>query len=154
MFRIAGEDRHRSTSTEHRKRVHILYLIFSLALLPGLIWGGVAWSNTTRQEVAASELPPAVPMPLAVVMPPASQLPAPDALNTPLSIASLAELPPGLHRRAAQHLEETRISEMAPGWERAVLGEDVRVLYRPDDLQNPAYFEIPVILPEIGRAHV
>jgi hypothetical protein len=130
MVKITDEYRHHSTSTEHRKRVHILHLIFSLALLPGLIWGGFAWSNTTRQEAAA-----------------ASVAGVSSAPNAPLSVASLADLPSDVHRRAAQHLEETRISDMAPGWERAILGMDVRVLYRPDDLQNPAYYEIPVILP-------
>jgi hypothetical protein len=134
MVKITDDYRHNATSTEHRKRVQILHLVFSLVLLPGLIWGGIAWSNTTRQEAAAAQETPAIAAP-----------------NTPLSVTSLTDLPPDVHRRAAQHLEEHRFSEMAPGWERAVLGENVRVLYRPDDLQNPAYYEIPLLLPAVNN---
>ena len=142
MAKITDANRQHSTPTVFRRRIRILHLVFSLVLLPGLIWGGAAWSNTTRQEVAA-----ALKGPAALETPAALEAPAPDALNTPLSVASLTDLPPDVHRRAAQHLEEMRLSEMAPGWERAVLGADVRVLYRPDDLQNPAYYEVAVILP-------
>jgi hypothetical protein len=130
MAKKTDENDHHSISTEHPKRVRILHLVFSLALLPGLIWGGAIWSNTTPQEAAAALEAPAIALPA-----------------SPRSVTALTDLPPDAHRRAAQHLEEQRFSEMAPGWERAVLGQDVRVLYRPDDLQNPAYYEIPVILP-------
>lgn len=67
--------------------------------------------------------------------------------HTPTSDAHLSEIPIQIHRRAAQHLEEVRGTDMAPGWEGAILAENVRLLYRPDDLQNPAYYEIPVIIP-------
>ncbi|MFN2284216.1 MAG: hypothetical protein ACK2UQ_07325 [Anaerolineae bacterium] len=94
-------------------------LAFLLVLLAGLAWG-------------LSTLPNAVQ----------------SAPNIPLRVAQLSDIPIAAHRRAAQHLEEMRFSEMTPGWERAILGQEVRFLYRPDDLQNPAYYEIPVILPE------
>lgn len=48
-----------------------------------------------------------------------------------------------LRRRAAQHLEDVRNTEMAPGWEQAYLGEEVRQLYRPD-VEGVAYYEFPV----------
>lgn len=131
MVKVTDEYRHNRSPAQQPERISVLRLAFLLALLPGLIWGGVAWSNTTRQEAAA-----------------ASEVAATNTPNAPLRVASLSEIPGAAHRRAAQHLEEMRFTEMAPGWERAALGEQVRLLYRPDDLQNPAYYEIAVVIPE------
>lgn len=51
-----------------------------------------------------------------------------------------------LRRRAAQHVEDVRNTDMAPGWERAYLGAEVRLLYRPD-VEDVAYYEFPVFAP-------
>ena len=56
---------------------------------------------------------------------------------------SLDEVPEELYRRAAQHLEDTRDSRIAPDWAEAELGTDVRPLYRPD-VEGIAYYEFPV----------
>ncbi len=54
-------------------------------------------------------------------------------------------IPVNLHRLAAQMLEETRGSEMAPDWSStARLAGTVRPFYRPD-IAAPAYFELPVL---------
>jgi hypothetical protein len=108
---------------EYRRTPHppqrFARLAFLLVLLAGLAWGLSTLSNDAQ-----------------------------SAPNIPVQTASLSDIPIAAHRRAAQHLEEVRFTEMAPGWDRAVLGDQVRFLYRPDDLQNPAYYEIPVIIPE------
>jgi len=131
MVKVTDDYRHTPSPAQRPGRIPALRLAFLLALLPGLIWGGIAWADTTRLEAQA-----------------AVETSATNAPNAPLRVASLREIPIAAHRRAAQHLEDMRFAEMAPGWERAALGETVRVLYRPDDLQNPAYYEIPVIIPE------
>ncbi len=92
-------------------------LAFSLVLVMGLIWGDATWAYKVN-----------------------------SAPNPPPHITSLAQIPIAVHRRAAQHLEEMRGSEMAPGWEYAILEDNVRYLFRPDDQQNPAYYEISVII--------
>jgi hypothetical protein len=53
-------------------------------------------------------------------------------------------IPLVLYRRAAQLIEEVRGSEMAPGWEHAVLGDLVQPIYRPD-MVEPAYYEFTVM---------
>ena len=131
MVKVTDEYRHNPSPAQQPRRISVLRLAFLLALLPGLIWGGVAWSNTARLEASA-----------------ALEAPASSAPNTPLGVTSLAEIPTAAHRRAAQHLEEARGTDMAPGWERAALGEQVRLLYRPDNPDKPAYYEVPVILPD------
>ena len=145
MVKVADEYRHNPSPAQRSGRISALRLAFLLALLPGLIWGGVAWSNTARLEAqAAVGTATVVGTATAVGMATAVEMPAP---NTPQGVTHLAQIPAEFHRRAAQHLEDMRFSEMAPGWERAALGEEVRFLYRPDDLQNPAYYEIPVVIP-------
>jgi hypothetical protein len=51
--------------------------------------------------------------------------------------------PPETQRLAAQHLENMRGSELAPGWENAVLSLEPTPLYRPD-LKEIAYWEFEV----------
>ncbi|MCS7067670.1 MAG: hypothetical protein NZN28_03400, partial [Meiothermus sp.] len=54
-------------------------------------------------------------------------------------------IPVNLHRIAAQMLEETRGTEMAPGWSgTARLAGKVNPFYRPD-ISTPAYYELPVL---------
>ncbi len=55
-------------------------------------------------------------------------------------------VPQSIYRRAAQHLEDVRGSSLAPGWEQAQLGAEVRVLFRPD-IDGPAYYEFRVEAP-------
>jgi hypothetical protein len=57
-----------------------------------------------------------------------------------------SDVPLGLRRRAAQLIEEMRGTEMAPGWDTALLGTQVRPLYRPD-VAGVAYYEFPVVVP-------
>lgn len=132
MGKVTDEYRHNSSPAQQPKRISALRLAFLLVLLTGLIWGDAAWSNTARSEASIILEAAATP-------------------NAPVRVTHLAEIPRAVHRRAAQHLEEMRFTEMAPGWERATLGETVRVLYRPDDLQLPAYYEIPVVIPNLNN---
>ncbi len=74
--------------------------------------------------------------------------PSDTAQSAPKSTMPIGDVPTAIYRRAAQHLEEMRGSDSAPGWERAILGEPVRLLFRPDDRQTPAYYEFPVVIPE------
>ena len=68
----------------------------------------------------------------------------PIPVPPPTGSIHITEIPIEIHRRAAQHLEEVRGTEMAPGWEDATLFEWVRPLYRPDDLQAPGWWEIGI----------
>ena len=67
------------------------------------------------------------------------------ALNNALATTQLSDVPPNLHRRAAQLLEEMRSSKTAPGWERAQLGS-VTPVYRAD-IDGVAYYEFLVVPP-------
>lgn len=127
MVKVTDAHRHTPAPVQRRGRFSVLRLALWLALLPGLLWGGVPWSNTPRLEAQATV-----------------EAPAP---NAPQRVTHLTQIPTEFHRRAAQHLEEMRGTDMAPGWEHAAFGEDVRILFRPDDLQSPAYYEIPVVIP-------
>lgn len=64
-------------------------------------------------------------------------------LNDAPSLA-ISTVPVASHRLAAQLLEELRYSPMAPGWEHAHLGHEVRPLYRPD-IDGVAYYEFAVV---------
>lgn len=55
-------------------------------------------------------------------------------------------VPLELYRRAAQHIELMRGSEMAPGWDEARLGRRVRPFHRPD-IAGVAYYEFEVLRP-------
>jgi hypothetical protein len=72
-----------------------------------------------------------------------------DVTNTALKYASDVDL--DFHRLAAQLIEEVRGTDMAPGWETAHLGSDVRPLYRPD-VEGVAYYEFPVEVASQGGA--
>ena len=65
----------------------------------------------------------------------------------------LLDVPADIHRRAAQHLEEVRGTEAAPGWALAELGSVVRPLYRPD-IEGVAYWEFPVVSHGLGRGFI
>ncbi len=104
---------------DRRRDWRSMRLVFLLALVAGLAWG-ISTSSRTAQSA------PVIPQ----------------------SVALFGDLPLDVYRRAAQHLEEMRGTDMAPGWERAILGEPVRLLYRPDDRQTPAYYEFPVVIPD------
>ena len=67
-------------------------------------------------------------------------LPAPP----PAGSVHISEIPLYVHRRAAQHLEEVRGTDMAPGWENAGLFAWVRPLYRPDAPDLPSYWEFAI----------
>lgn len=54
-------------------------------------------------------------------------------------------VPEELLRRAVNLVAETRGTERAPGWERAVVNPNAQALYRPD-LSLPAYYEFSVEL--------
>jgi hypothetical protein len=58
-------------------------------------------------------------------------------------------VPQELLRRAVNLVAETRGSERAPGWERAVVNPNAQPLYRPD-LSAPAYYEFSVELALTG----
>ena len=65
----------------------------------------------------------------------------------------LLDVPADIHRRAAQHLEETRGTEAAPGWALAELGSLVHPLYRPD-IEGVAYWEFPVVAHGMARGYI
>jgi hypothetical protein len=58
-------------------------------------------------------------------------------------------VPQELLRRAVNLVAETRGTERAPGWERAVVNPNAQALYRPD-LNAPAYYEFSVELALTG----
>lgn len=58
-------------------------------------------------------------------------------------------VPQELLRRAVTLVAETRGSDRAPGWERAVVNPNAQPLYRPD-LSGPAYYEFSVELALTG----
>ena len=72
--------------------------------------------------------------------------PAHGAPTLPPGAIDISDVPRDVHRRAARHLEEVRGTEMAPGWESATLDRLVRPLYRPDDDDEPAYYEFSVFI--------
>jgi hypothetical protein len=111
------------TASKTRKTPFLAQMALVLALAAALFWG----LSATRDASAVMTQPP-----------------------VPNGTRHITDVPPEAHRRAAQHLEEMRFSEMAPGWERAALGENVRFLYRPDDLQAPSYYEFPVVIPTMN----
>lgn len=94
--------------------------------------------------------PDATPTPTPTVEPTPTPEPTvtpdPDAGAKPLESLDL-----GLRRKAEQFLEDMRGNPMAPGWERARLGDRVRDLFRPD-VEGPAYQEFQVLDPEGGPA--
>lgn len=66
-----------------------------------------------------------------------------DETNGNLKHAS--DVPLRFQRRAAQLIEEMRGTDMAPGWDMAQLGSEVRPLYRPD-VEGIAYYDFPVVV--------
>lgn len=68
------------------------------------------------------------------------------ALANPAPGLPRDEVPDELYRRAAQHLEWMRGSEMAPGWDEARLGPTIRPFFRPD-IAEAAYYEFEVLRP-------
>lgn len=70
-----------------------------------------------------------------------------DETNGDLKHAS--DVPLRFQRRAAQLIEEVRGTDMAPGWDTAQLGSEVRPLFRPD-VAGIAYYDFPIVLAGIG----
>ncbi|MCX6043637.1 MAG: hypothetical protein NT075_00880 [Chloroflexi bacterium] len=53
-----------------------------------------------------------------------------------------------IRRRAADFVEEMRGGPLAPNWQNARFAQDVRLLYRPDLGDAPAYYEFPLEAPD------
>ena len=78
---------------------------------------------------------------------PAVEPPKVDPVD--VGFVPVASLELDVRRRAFQHLEEMRGSEMAPTWEEVTFSDQARKLYRPD-VEGVAYFEIEVIPADEG----
>lgn len=63
------------------------------------------------------------------------------------------QVPVEVYRRVAQHLEDVRGTQSAPGWETATLSTQVQVLYRPD-VSGPAYYEFRVLVGQESRGYI
>ena len=66
---------------------------------------------------------------------------------TPPKTIPLADVPVEMHRRAADFVDQMRGGPLAPNWVDATFVDPVRIIYRPDLEDEPAYYEFALEKP-------